>query len=87
MGLIGLGLGIAAWVMGAGDMRAMREGLMDRSGLSNTRAGKICGMITVILVAIGLLITIIMLVFFGAVAAALLGGAAAGAAGAAGGTP
>lgn len=84
LGLVGLGLGIAAWVMGASDMRAMREGRMDPTGLGNTKAGKICGMITVILVAIGVLITVIMLVFFGAVAAAILGGAAAGAAG---GTP
>jgi hypothetical protein len=44
-----LPLGIPAWAMGAHDLRLIREGIMDRNGESNTKAGMICGMIAVIL--------------------------------------
>ena len=39
--------GIAAWVMGNNDLAAMRVGQMDPSGESMTQAGKICGMVSV----------------------------------------
>src|SRR5439155_20145392 len=42
-------LGIAAWVMGNNDLKAMRRGEMDRSGEGTTQAGRICGMIASIL--------------------------------------
>ena len=42
--------GIIAWVMGNGDVREMLAGRMDPSGLSITKAGKICGMIATILI-------------------------------------
>ena len=41
--------GIAAWVMGNNDLRAMDAGQMDPEGRSLTQAGKICGMIAAIL--------------------------------------
>lgn len=43
--LIFLGFGIAAWVMGANDLKAMNEGRMDDSGRSLTQTGQILGMI------------------------------------------
>lgn len=51
--------GIIAWVMGASDLQAMRDGRMDRSGESNTRAGMICGMISVGLHVVGFLLWIL----------------------------
>ena len=64
--------GIIAWAMGNGDLREMDAGRMDPSGRGLTQAGKICGMISVILLIIGIVIQIIMLLlggglmFFGA---------------------
>ncbi len=54
-------LGIVAWVMGAGDLKAMAEGRMDPGGRDLTNAGKICGMVSVILAASGLAIGVLML--------------------------
>ena len=68
--------GIIAWVMGNGDLRAMAAGEMDPTGEGLTKAGKICGMISVIL---NIVLIIIYILFF----ILLIGGAAA--AGAAGG--
>ncbi len=42
---IGLGLGIAGWVMGQRDLRKMREGTLDPQGLGVTQAGWICSII------------------------------------------
>jgi len=42
-------LGIAAWMMGSGDMKEMDAGTMDPSGRGSTQAGKICGIIGTIL--------------------------------------
>ncbi len=56
-------LGIFAWVMGNNDLAEIRAGRMDPSGEGSTQAGRICGMIAVVLMAVGLvlicLITII----------------------------
>ena len=53
LGIIGLVLcficGIIAWVMGKNDLRQMDARTMDPSGRGMTKAGKICGMIGVIL--------------------------------------
>jgi len=43
--VLGLPLSIAAWVLGAGDLRDMQAGIMDPQGESNTRAGRTCGII------------------------------------------
>lgn len=58
-------LGIVAWVMGNNDLREMDAGTMDPSGHGLTKAGKICGMIGVILAIIGFVIQLIMLVLGG----------------------
>jgi hypothetical protein len=60
LGILGLVccfiFGIIAWVMGNNDLREMAAGRMDRSGQGLTQAGKICGMISVILQIIGFVI-------------------------------
>ncbi len=70
--------GIVAWVMGNGDLAAMREGTMDASGEGLTQAGRICGIVSV---ALAVLSGCGVIIFFVLLAA---GGAAAGAAGAGG---
>jgi uncharacterized membrane protein YidH (DUF202 family) len=61
--------GIIAWVMGNNDLRQMAAGTMDRSGEGLTRAGKICGMVGVILAIVCIAIQLIfMLLGFGMVA-------------------
>jgi hypothetical protein len=53
--LIGLSLGVPAWAMGQADYAAMRAGVMDREGESNTQAGRICGIIATALAVVGCL--------------------------------
>lgn len=57
-GILGLVMcfifGIIAWVMGNNDLDKMESGQMDRSGEGLTKAGKICGMISVLLWFIGI---------------------------------
>jgi len=60
LGILGLvvcaPLAIAAWVMGAGDLKEMDAGTMDPSGRGTTQAGKICGIIGTILFILGIVI-------------------------------
>ena len=57
--------GIIAWVMGNGDLREMNAGIMDPSGRGMTQAGKICGMISVILAIVSLCIGLIIVMVMG----------------------
>jgi len=59
-----LPLGIAAWIMGNGDLAAMQRGEMDRSGESMTNAGKICGIVSVVLGAIGIVAWVLLTIVF-----------------------
>ena len=58
LGILGLVVciicGIIAWVMGKNDLREMDAGRMDPSGRGLTNAGKICGMISVIMLLVQL---------------------------------
>ena len=45
-------IGIPAWIMGNGDLKQIDAGTMDPNGRSLTNAGRICGMIGTILLAI-----------------------------------
>ena len=56
--------GIVAWVMGNNDLGEMAGGRMDRSGEGMTRAGKICGIISVILACLGAAIMLVGLLFW-----------------------
>jgi len=64
LGIIGIACclicGIIAWVMGNNDLKEMAAGRMDRSGEGMTRAGKICGIISVILACVGLVVQVIL---------------------------
>lgn len=60
-------LGIAAWVMGNNDLKAMERGEMDKTGQGTTQAGKMCGMISVALAVLGIIFWICMIVFAAAV--------------------
>src|SRR5262245_26965826 len=57
MGILGLlvcgPLGIAAWVMGNGDMREIRAGRMDPEGEGTTNVGRILGMVSTIMMILG----------------------------------
>jgi len=58
--------GIIAWVMGNNDLRQMDAGAMDPTGRGLTRAGKICGMVSCILVIIGIVIWLLIVLLAGA---------------------
>lgn len=77
-GIVGLVLGIIAWKMGNDDLREMDAGRMNPDGRGLTQAGKICGIISTVLGAIGLVAIVIWVLFAGVMVA---GAAAAGAAG------
>jgi hypothetical protein len=51
-------LGAVAWILGNADMAAIRAGRMDPEGEGMTNAGRICGMISVILGIIGLVLCV-----------------------------
>ena len=70
LGILGLAIciicGIIAWVMGRNDLKEMDAGIMDSSGRGLTQAGKICGMISVILACAGAVMWLLwMIVIFG----------------------
>jgi len=68
--LCGIFSAIPAWVMGSGDLKQMDAGAMDPAGRGMTQAGKILGMIVVILTILGVV------VFVALMALGLLAGAA-----------
>ena len=64
-GILGLVLcapfGIAAWIMGSGDLKQMDAGQMEPSGRGLTNAGKICGIIATVLLGIGIVVSVLLL--------------------------
>lgn len=74
LGILGLlvcgPLGIAAWIMGSGDLKEMDAGMMDPSGRGNTNAGKICGIIATVLTIISVMVVGIIFLFVFAAALA-----------------
>jgi hypothetical protein len=60
LGLVVCGpLGVVAWILGNGDLKQMDAGAMDATGRSLTNAGRICGMIATILLALAILAVIV----------------------------
>ncbi len=55
--------GIVAWVLGNTDLREIDAGRMDPEGRGLTQAGKICGIISVGLQIVGLVIWMLMMLF------------------------
>ena len=70
LGILGLVVcficGIIAWVMGNNDLKEMAEGTMDLSGQGLTQAGRICGMVSVIIPIVVICLWLLMAIFIGA---------------------
>ncbi|WP_316768808.1 CCC motif membrane protein [Pedobacter frigiditerrae] len=66
-GILGLILGIVAWVLGAGEVKKfnLNPNAYTASSLKNAKAGKVCGIIGTVLGSIYLLIIIVMIAMFG----------------------
>jgi hypothetical protein len=62
-GLVALPLGIVTWVLGASDLKKMKQGQMDSSGQGMTLAGMVMGIVTTALCALGLLAGVAFLIF------------------------
>ena len=62
--------GIVAWVMGNADLAEMDAGTMDPEGRGLTQAGKICGIVSVALNVIGLLVGLLLMII-GVIGAAI----------------
>ena len=64
-GIIGVAccfpFGIAAWILGNADLKQMEAGIMDPTGQGLTKGGKICGIISVVLNTLGILLSILVL--------------------------
>jgi hypothetical protein len=71
LAVVGLALGIPAWVMGARDLRKMDRGVMDREGRGPTRGGYICGIIGTISAAIMVVLVVLAVLLFGSLFAYL----------------
>ncbi len=55
--------GLAAWLMGNTDLDKMNQGRMDPNGRSLTEAGKVCGVVSTLLMGLGLLVVLVFFVF------------------------
>jgi hypothetical protein len=64
-GILGIVLciifGIVAWVMGNSDLREMDAGRMDPEGRGLTQAGKICGIVGVVLALVSIVVVVLMM--------------------------
>lgn len=73
LGILGLVVcfpcGIAAWLMGNGDLKQMDAGQMDPEGRSLTQAGKIVGIIATVLAVLSVIVAVVFFVFFAAAGA------------------
>ncbi len=65
LGILGIMLcgifGVVAWVMANNDLREMNQGRMDPSGRDMTNAGRICGMISAVLLAFRVIVGLLAL--------------------------
>jgi hypothetical protein len=68
--VICLVFGILAWVLGSNDLKKMDAGIMDPAGRSNTKTGRILGMISTIISAAGIGIFLIIFIVTGGIFAA-----------------
>ena len=66
--------GAVAWSMGNTDLRDMRAGRMDPTGEGLTQAGRILGMVSVIITIVVLALVLLGFLFFGIFAASSSGG-------------
>jgi hypothetical protein len=68
-------LGIAAWLMGNADLKEIAAGTMDPSGKDMTNIGRILGIISTVLLIIGV-VAVILLMLLGGLGAVLGAGSA-----------
>lgn len=63
LSLVGCGIftGIPAWIMGTGDLKQIDAGTMDATGRGMTNAGRILGMISVILMVVGIVVVVLLM--------------------------
>jgi hypothetical protein len=63
LSLVGCGIftGIPAWIMGNGDLKQIDAGTMDATGRGMTNAGRILGMISVILMVVGIVVVVLLM--------------------------
>src|SRR5262245_44732712 len=67
LNLVGLVLGILAWIWGGADLNQMKSGEMDKRGQSNTQAGYICGIVGTILHGLGMVCGCVAIIFFASI--------------------
>jgi hypothetical protein len=73
--LIAIGLAIPAWIMANSDLKGMARGEVDPAGRSNTSAGKILAIISLVISLLAIILgVLVVLGIFGGLA--ILGGAA-----------
>ena len=48
--------GIAAWILGNADLKKMEAGIIDPAGMGQTKGGKICGIISVVIATLWILL-------------------------------
>ncbi len=73
LGILGLVIcfpcGLAAWIMGNGDLKQMNTGQMDPEGRSLPQAGKVVGIIATVLAVLSLIAAVVFFMFFAAAGA------------------
>ena len=75
--MLGLALGVPAWLMGAADLKAINRGEMDPTGKGTTQAGMITGIVATVLGTLSsLFVLLFVIIYFGVIMAAIAGGAA-----------
>ena len=64
LGILGLVLcpfcGVAAWMMGNGDLEEMAAGRMDNNGRDLTNAGRICGIFGTVILLLQMVLLVVM---------------------------
>jgi predicted Zn finger-like uncharacterized protein len=82
LGILGFFVGPCgpiAWIMGNNDLKEMDAGRMDPEGRSQTQTGRLCGMISTIMLIVSLVIgCLVPVMLFGGCALCGIGGAAGG---------
>jgi hypothetical protein len=73
LGIIGLVacpvIGVAAWIMGKGDLKKIDAGEMDREGRQLTQVGMILGIVATVLLVLQFMLLLVYAVVFGIVIA------------------
>ena len=66
-------IGPFAWVMGGNDLKKIKAGVMDDRGYNETQIGYVLGIVSTVILALGILFTLLWLVFVFVIMAAAVG--------------